>query len=218
MTRQTHWAPASAETATASQSFIQAPAHSPLIHSYTEPQASRLLATSLGAPSQRHFPQEGRGPKLRCWKAQGPLGSHTCQTRKPGAKPTRSREIGRLDPRLSKGSRQHLRPLGRAARRGRTGRCASRAQGAASAGRGWEASSRPGGAVRRVVPPPQKQEDRSPPGARGRRHSASPPHTLTRPGPPPAAAARVLVSLWAAGAGSRGRPGAGTAQPESLPG
>lgn len=149
MTRQTHWAPASAGTAAAPQSFIQAAAHSPLIHSYPEPRASRLLATSLGAPPQRHFRQEGRGPQLRCWKAQGPLGSHTCQTRKPGAKPTRSREIGRLDPRLSKGSRQHLRSLGRAARLRRTGRCASRAQGAANAGRGWEASSRPGGAVRR---------------------------------------------------------------------
>lgn len=145
-------ASASAGTAAALQSFIQAPAHSPLTYSYPEAQASRLSATSLGAPPQRHFLQEGRGPKLRCWKAHGPLGSHTCQTRNPGAKPTISREIGRLDPRLSRGSGQHSRPLGRAARRGRTGRCASRAQGAASAGQGWEASSRPGGAVRRGRP------------------------------------------------------------------
>lgn len=156
-------------------------------------------------------------PKLPCWKAPGPLVSHTSQTRKPGEKPPTSRDFGRVDPRLSRGSGQHLRPLGRAARRGRTGRCASRVQGTASSGWGWGSeltAGRGSGEGRPIAP-----SGRGPaPGARaerGRRHSASPPHPRARPGPPPAAAARVPRNPWAAGAESWG--GLGRARPSPSP-
>ena len=133
-TRHTHWAPAGARPA-ARQLLTQAPRPRLPTPFATGPAGSWLhhLGPHLGG----HFPQEDMRPKLPCWKAPGPLVSHTSQTRKPGEKPPTSRDFGQVDPRLSRGSGQHLRPLGRAARRGRTGRCASRVQGTASSGWGW---------------------------------------------------------------------------------